>query len=116
MKRVLVGLLLGLILISLFTPLTWGAPGMSGDPTNGTTDEEGLTNSIYPPPPPPLPPPPPPPPQPDPWDLPDEDLAAIMLHEDPPNYPNYQVTGWELFVATKRAFVWAAKQLWNQLR
>lgn len=57
MKRGLVILLLGVFVMSMFAAITWGAPGMSGDPFNGTTDEEGLSNSIYPPPPPPPPPP-----------------------------------------------------------
>jgi hypothetical protein len=50
----LAALLFGVVLVSLFAAIAWGAPGMSGDPTSGTTDEEGLTNSIYPPPPPPV--------------------------------------------------------------
>ena len=45
MKRALVVLLFGLILVSLFSAITWGAPGTGSDPVNGTTDEEGLTNS-----------------------------------------------------------------------
>lgn len=50
MKHAVVVLLFGVVLCSLFTAIVWGAPGMSGDPVNGTTDEEGLTNSTSPPP------------------------------------------------------------------
>jgi|GEM_PF-4786954 len=45
MKKVLVIGLLALLVFSMFSAVTWGAPGMSGDPVNGTTDEEGLSNS-----------------------------------------------------------------------
>jgi hypothetical protein len=52
------GLITGLVVLCGFAALAvvvTGAPGMSGDSTNGTTDEEGLTNSTYLPPPPPSP-------------------------------------------------------------
>ena len=55
MKKALPIGLLVVFVFSMFSAIAWGAPGMSGDPVNGTTDEEGLPNSPTPPPPPPPP-------------------------------------------------------------
>jgi hypothetical protein len=55
MKKVVITTgLVALFVFAVLSVVVAGAPGMSGDPTNGTTDEEGLTNSIYPPPAPPV--------------------------------------------------------------
>ena len=103
MKRTWVILLFGLILVSLFTALTWGAPGRSGDPANGTTDEEGLTNATTPPPLPLLSPPPPPPPPPDAyvsfWNFLKTvgKLATFPLHLKDPNWWHRMSCGGEYF-------------------
>ena len=48
-KCLVIVLLTGLVL-SLFPMVAWGMPGTGSDPVNGTTDEEGLSNSTIPPP------------------------------------------------------------------
>jgi hypothetical protein len=42
MKKALISGLVALFVFALLSMVVTGAPGMSGDPVNGTTDEEGL--------------------------------------------------------------------------